>query len=148
MKTHQFDKYSCWILTPPKGQNSFYTDRPKFNRFGPNRLVHCSPELESPAELHLPIFYMQCFCHRASTGPIWIKYLQMKINDSDVFIKPGLKNWGLKSWMRLPDDCRLYTAPCGIRTKWPPGRRAPLHNGYFVAKILKSCESNLGLTEL
>ena len=29
--------------------------------------------------------------------------------------------------MRLPDGRRLYTAPCGIRAKWPSGRCIPLY---------------------
>ena len=32
--------------------------------------------------------------------------------------------------MRLPDGCRLYTSPCGNRTKWPSGKRTPLYTVY------------------
>ena len=37
--------------------------------------------------------------------------------------------------VRLPDGRGLYTAPCGIRTKLPFGRRTPL---YFLFQIERS----------
>ena len=39
-----------------------------------------------------------------------------------------------QSGVRAPDGRRLYAAPCGIRTKWPSGRRTPLYenNGGIV----------------
>ena len=33
----------------------------------------------------------------------------------------------LIKWGTFPDRRRLYTAPCGIRTKWPSGRCTPLY---------------------
>ena len=33
--------------------------------------------------------------------------------------------------MRLRDDRRFYTAPCGIRRRWPSRRRNPLYNSAF-----------------
>ena len=38
--------------------------------------------------------------------------------------------------MRLPDGRHLYTAPCGIWSKWPSGSRNPL---YFLEFIRSGC---------
>ena len=51
--------------------------------------------------------------------------------------------------MRRPDGHRLYTSPCGIRTKWPSGKRTPLYvivynierqNHYKMFEIIKKIE--------
>ena len=40
-----------------------------------------------------------------------------------------------ESGVRRPDGRRPYAAQCGIRTKWPSGRRTPL---FFANKIILS----------
>jgi len=45
--------------------------------------------------------------------------------------------------MRFPDGRRLFTAPCGIRTKFgPSGRRAPLYFNWNSNKSLWEMISN------
>ena len=41
----------------------------------------------------------------------------------------------LKLKGRLPSDRQFYTAPCGVWTKLPQGRRAPLYKRYYKTRL-------------